>query len=194
MSINLLNNYITVSIYTNTKSIKNTTVQIFGNKDTNIAKHYNEIIDIGIARFIIFRHQDIQISEDIIDNIQKFYNPDEMGVCGVVGRDNVKEFYKAGRKHEIKYNYVSTVDSCFFMIDKKHGLRFDEKIFDGLHLFCEDMCMQEMKAGRQNVMINCATFEHYGESTKKYGNFWGDWHKYYDRFKDKWKNEKWEIC
>jgi hypothetical protein len=80
-------------------------------------------------------------------------------VCGIVGVNEGHEYRWAG----INPGEVVTMDSSSVFLRADAGLRFDEKVFDGLHCHVEDICMQAHAAGRK-VIVPAADCTHIGVS------------------------------
>ena len=89
-----------------------------------------------------------------------------------------------------------TCDSCFILVDADRKERFDDKTFDGFHLYVEDYCVQ---VGGCTIMdINCylgmgelfKTDEryiiHHTVTLKKLGCAWGDYNDYKMKLFKKW--------
>lgn len=169
----------------------------------NPAKLYNEIIDQCDTKYLLLVHQDVNFSPDFLDYVNYAINiyPD-FGAMGTVG--NFKNNIEWGRKGVI--NEVTTLDGQCILINKEHGIRFDEDTFDEYHLYVDDYCMQCKEKGLRVFTFpvdaaeagngyeflddytnsNCY-FRHHSATVNERGYSWGRYNEYLEKFNKKWK-------
>ena len=194
---NIFNDFFNKSI----KKLKNH-YEIIIKYNLKPAKAFNEIIDESKNDYILFVHADVLFDDAFMNSIEKnikqFPNFGAMGVVGVI-----KPFLR--KKKYIKSNllnnpYVTTLDSCCILINKKHKLKFDYSRFDEFHHFIEDYCMQvkynlKLKIYLISTNFYCDTlnkksevlknyFYHGSSTIKEQGSRWGKW-LYYKKILDK---------
>ena len=160
---------------------------------------YNQILDETKQRYVCFIHSDVTCN-GLLQAIRKTIEASPGYVLGVVGVD--KEGYIWSNAYGLRD--IITCDSCCVVIDKEMGLRFDDKLFDGLHLYVEDICMQ---AGKVTTMFIDAfdglhvppnihlsgmfnNFIHHSYTYRKLGPMWGDYRKYKALLEAKWPGVK----
>jgi hypothetical protein len=149
-----------------------------------LATIYNRLIDQAKGRFLIFAHPDVTFSPDLITNVRQQLSMDHVGVVGATGpNDTGKVFWSGSIKRPQK---VSSLDGCFFAIDREKGLRFDEKTFDEFHLYAEDLCFDARDKGLKVYVIPAKEFYHESETLKERGTCWGRYQEYKQRLIQKW--------
>ena len=105
-------------------------------------------------------------------------------VCGVVGFNPVLQYpqnYVWANKNP---GPVSTLDSATIFVDRRWGIRFDDRTFDGFHLHVEDYCLQALAKGIRTVVpaADC-----YHAAADVNGKKWhDDWKVYRRRLDQKW--------
>lgn len=169
----------------------------------NPAKNYNSMIDDCDTQYLVLTHTDVTFSQDFVDNIFKTIDlvPD-FGALGIVGVSKDGK-YHWGSDNEIKE--VETLDCCCIIINKAHGLKFDENTFDDFHLYVEDYCAAvNIIHGKKcyTVLTNSKQlppdmvydevraqknfFYHHGFTFGKMGPAWGRYHEYKQKLNTKW--------
>lgn len=166
---------------------------------------YNKIIRKSTTKYICLTHTDVTFSPDFIDNIFKTIEqvPD-FGALGIVGVDHNGKYHWAS-EHEIKR--VETLDCCCIIINKEHGILFDEKNFNEFHLYVEDYCQQvnEKGLGCYTLLTNAAErppsvtyhdikeeknfFNHHSVTLNRLGTCWGRYHEFKKILNEKWKRQ-----
>ena len=163
------------------------------------ASNYNKIVDASKTKYVILIHQDAVFPPDLLESIRNTIkqHPD-FGVLGLVGFD---EFSNLNRltlysTKDRTFN-IDFFDSFCIIINKEHGLKFDDKTFDNLHMYVEDYCMQAREKGLCNHTVladfnvrdpNCR-IKHIGTTYHKHdGKMWGKYDEYYSIFLKKWVN------
>jgi len=158
------------------------------------ARVYNEHIRQSHAKYICFVHADVLTHgfKEAIERTILAY-PD-FGALGAVGSNKGTKW---GRKGNIQE--VITVDSCCIVINREHGLLFDEKTFNGFHLFVENYCMAIRATGRKVYTIDIDGYEnepdlvpsidhfiHCSNTCHKLGFAWGNYLTYRHLLNDLW--------
>ena len=118
------------------------------------ARVYNQHIRQSKAKYICFIHSDVLtygLKEAIERTIEKY--PD-FGALGAVGSNKGTHWGRRGLIRE-----VITVDSCCIVINREHGLLFDEINFPEYHLFTEKYCMDIRYTGRKVYVIAIDAYE-----------------------------------
>jgi len=156
------------------------------------ASNYNYIISNSQNRYVIFSHQDMSFSPDLLEKVEQTINayPD-FGVLGHVGRDKTGNY--CWNNNEKSY-LVETLDSCLIVIDRENNIIFDEKTFDDCHLYVEDYCMQvqTQKSKECRTLLIGRNFHfgsylmHHSNTLQQQGSNWGRYNLYKDRMKTKW--------
>lgn len=168
-------------------------------KDNMPAINYNHMLDMSKSRYVLFLHEDTTFGPDFLERIFVSINkfPD-FGAIGAVGnyKNNI-QWSGADNIMEVK-----TLDCCCILINKDHGIRFDDKTFDEYHLYVDDYCLQADARGLKNytIPINAAEagsndkyrmgasyFKHHSATVNKLGYCWGRYNEYLQRMNDKWK-------
>jgi hypothetical protein len=160
------------------------------------ARVYNQRIRQCLSQYICFIHADCLTHgfKEAIERTILAY-PD-FGALGAVGSNKGTKW---GRKGNIQE--VITVDSCCIVINREHGLLFDEETFSNYHLFVEDMCMQVRATGRKIYTIDIDGYEnepdlvpsidhfiHCSYSCHKFGFAWGEYLRFRHLLNNKWSD------
>jgi len=126
--------------------------------------------DTAKSNLIVLCHQDVAFFEDWIDNLFERISEIEtetnkwgvLGTAGITRKDDtIGVVYSGsgsiqwGSTVRAKKLRVQTVDEHCMVIKKNSGLRFDEKNFDGFHLYGPDICLEAESRGFQNFGILC---------------------------------------
>lgn len=168
------------------------------------ASNYNEIIDKSDTDYIILTHQDVSFSNDLLSRIELTMDlvGDWSALCMVgVSEDGIYRWSKPSMSFA-----VSSADCCFIVIDKRHGIRFDEETFDEFHLYVEDYCGQ---AKEKNGFPVCTILtnsresspdrldesmpmylNHHSVTVNKRGPAWGLYFEYRKKLESKWPGIK----
>tara|TARA_R100000654_G_scaffold40902_1_gene66993 strand:- start:2 stop:1243 length:1242 start_codon:yes stop_codon:yes gene_type:complete len=168
------------------------------------AKNYNEIIDKSAFNFIILTHQDVSFSSDLLERISlTIKSVGDWSALAMVGvsEDGTYRWSNQDRSFE-----VSSADCCFILINKDHGIRFDEKLFDDFHLYVENYCGQvKQKTGLpvRTILTNSKEsspyqrdeslttyLNHHSVTVNKRGTAWGKYWEYRKKLEDKWPGIK----
>ena len=150
----------------------------------SLAAAYNRLLYACRTRFVMFAHPDTIFSEDVLRCADGIYQEDRIGAMGIVGKGHDRETYWANAIAEPVS--VSTLDSCCIIVDRKHGMRFDSRVFDGLHLCVEDYCCQ-VRAVRRDVLVLVDPAAAHGSVTvSQRGTAWGGYWMYRVALERKW--------
>ena len=96
-------------------------VDIITKSNIKPSKFHNEVINESKNRYIIFSHEDVTFSDEMIDQIQKTVEQTpNFGVLCVVGKNGDNK--NIGALSSSQYN-LKFCDPCFFVIDKENPLR-----------------------------------------------------------------------
>lgn len=166
-------------------------VTVVGERETCVATEYNRFLDAAPRRYVLFAHPDVEFRPDWLRRYFRWSKP-TWGVAGVVGA--LKGRPATGDQAvlplwatEIRCaTTAETLDSCCLLIDTSHGLRFDDEVFDGQHLYGEDMCYQEQAQGRENVIVPSRDVAHRSGVEGKPASWFSDYRKYRKRLVQKW--------
>lgn len=177
---------------------------VFTSDEKLPASNYNEIIDNSAYDFIILTHQDVSFSSDLLERISSTINSvGDWSALAMVGAsyDGVCRWSNQNQSFEL-----SSADCCFIVINKGHGIRFDESTFDDFHLYVEDYCGQakkktgfpvrtiftnsrESSPDRRDESLN-TYLNHHSVTVNKRGTAWGKYWEYRKKLEDKWPGIK----
>lgn len=160
--------------------------------DVAPATIYNRILDETKERYVCFIHSDCTCMglERAIEHTIALRPGCLLGAVGVDANHNYLWSMEG-----VAFNLM-TADSCCLVVDKEMGLRFDDKTFDGYHLYVEDMCMQAGKVS--TIFINSGDslyrpivesgphLIHHSYTVRQRGAAWGDYWKYRALLEKKW--------
>ena len=168
------------------------------------ASNYNQIIDSSDNNYVILTHQDVSFSSDLLSRIEATMNlVGDWSALAMVGvsEDGIYRWSKPSMSFA-----VSSADCCFIVIDKRHGVRFDEDTFDEYHLYVEDYCGQaKEKTGFPVYTILTSAREsspdklddsmssylnHHSVTVNERGTAWGKYWEYRQKLEDKWPGIK----
>lgn len=167
------------------------------------AKNYNSMIDECETEFLVLTHTDVTFSPDFVDSIFKTIDlvPD-FGALGIVGVSSDGNYHWASER---LIKEVETLDCCCIIINKSHGVKFDEVAFDDFHLYVEDYCASiNIIHGKKcyTMLTNSEQlpaltvysevhnkknfFYHHGFTFGKMGPAWGKYNEYKQKLNAKW--------
>ena len=144
---------------------------------------YNQILDrsSGLVGFI---HSDVTC-EGLRESIEMTPFNKAMGVVG-----NGSKWGKVGTHFA-----CATCDSCFILVDADRPERFDDKTFDGYHLYVEDYCVQvggvtimDINGYERGALFRDEPryFVHHSYTLRQRGCMWGDYRDYKAKLFKKW--------
>jgi hypothetical protein len=164
-------------------------IVLVGDEGTCLARLYNEVLDATDQRFVVFTHPDVEFSPDLLATV-----PASSIVGGVGVVEAKRRFWSRSRARRYVWageveadTEVACFDSCFLVADRQLGLRFDEELFDGLHLCVADYCYQARSVGAKCVVPAATHFEHHSNTVRTEGYRWGNYPEYRDRLERKWR-------
>jgi|LakMenE18May11ns_1017448.scaffolds.fasta_scaffold9956883_6 hypothetical protein len=175
-------------------------VDIISKPNIKPSKFFNLVQKESPNKYIIFSHEDITFSHNLLEQIEKCISETpNFGVLCIVGKD---EFNKnigslASTKYELKF-----CDPCFFVINKDNDFKFDEIIFDDFHFCVEDYCIgikEKMNKGTYSLPLNWGkshldsegrillnNIQHHSYTCRTVKYQWGNYIEYKKRLKKKW--------
>lgn len=170
-------------------------VDIITKSNTIPTKFCNEVINESKNDYIIFSHEDVTFSDDIIEAIEETINDNpNFGVLCVIGKDKTNT--NKGALTSTYFN-LEFCDPCFFVIDKRNKTRFDEIIFNDFHFGIEDYCLNVKQSENKEVVSikikwgsdnQVRSFRHHSYTCKTVRYQWGNYKHYKDALKKKWGN------
>jgi hypothetical protein len=168
------------------------------------AHNYNTIVDSSLNNLVVLTHQDVSFSRDLLTIIDKTISKvGDFAALGMVGvsDDGIYRWSVSDNVFEI-----SSADCCFLVVNKDHGISFDEKTFDDYHLYVEDYCGQaKSKTGNPvyTILVNSeessplflednaeSYLNHHSVTVSKRGFAWGRYWEYRAKLEAKWPGIK----
>ncbi len=131
-----------------------------GNKKFSSA---SKALNFGIKQaknsIVLCVHQDIVFHRGWFDSfIRQECRLNNWGMLGGVGI--------LGQEYKLVWGYslssalrATSLDECLMVINKKNDIYFDEKVFDGWHLYAADYCMECREKGLR-IFIPAGEFAH----------------------------------
>lgn len=157
---------------------------------------YNDAVQKATYDIICFTHQDIYMPITFHDNLKKSLNDLERVDWGVIGLAGgtydghisacICDRGRIFKTPDKKPAQVKTIDELMLIIKKSSfkNIKFDENIKNH-HLFGTDICMQSIKSGMKNFVIDaysyhnsCASFvlpDEYFDTEKYIQEKWADY-------------------
>jgi beta-1,4-mannosyl-glycoprotein beta-1,4-N-acetylglucosaminyltransferase len=175
------------------------------------ATNYNHIIEQSPNDYILLLHEDVIFSPNFLDKIWetiKLYpNFGVLGVEGAINSEDLAIFIRYEWAVATISKILTTIDSAAIVINKKHGLKFDDKIFNEYHAYVEDYCMQARALGleRRTLLINTYPahwtgykdpanyFIHKAQTCNTVGYNWGNFVECYEKLQKKWAKKHGKI-
>lgn len=157
-------------------------------KDYSIFSAFNEGVRRSKGEILCFCHEDILFhSLSWGASIQKVLSDESIGVVGVIGShflprapmywwsspyisqysvNNDKGVAQLNDNREFFHGAVAdvvTVDGVCFFIPRSlfDSIRFDDRTFQGFHLYDMDICMQVQALGKRVCVTDVLTIEHF---------------------------------
>ena len=138
---------------------------------SNKYKSASQALNFGASQstadILLFMHQDVLLWENsaIEINYNKLVNTEKTiaGVAGVAKVDNKVHYDIYETKNKLvrasKTNGIMdayTLDECMFGMSKKlwEKIKFDESTCNKWHLYCADICYQNMLCGGDNIILS----------------------------------------
>ena len=168
------------------------------------ASNYNDMIDRCTTPYLILTHQDVSFPPDLLACVDNtIAQVPEFGALGMVGVDDIGQYRSSNLSHITR---LLTMDCCFIVLRKDLEVRFDDKIFDGLHQYVEDYCGQLAYGKKRQCYTILARnghtitpehthpgpaqgyWYHHGYTYSRRGGCWGNWPEYHRLLLTKWPN------
>ncbi len=176
-----------------------------GSAEANPAANYNKMLSLSPAKYVLFVHEDVTFGTNFYENIFKTIEqvPD-FGALGIVGHTNGVYHWATSDKIQ----EVDMLDCCCILVNKEHGLRFDNRTFDDFHLYVEDYCLQVKNAGKKcyTILTNASEAisgdvyekkrdyaKHHSVTVNERGYAWGRYSEYLEKLKSKWQKQESEV-
>lgn len=175
------------------KNIKND-IEIFTDVSKNQCNFFNNVIKNSKNRYIIFSHEDIEFSKDILKKIEESISTyNNFGVFCAAG---LNKFNRTVCCSLSKMFLLKWADPCFFVIDKENDIFFDEINFNDYHFGVADYCLSlnKLKNKKTHTILskwgfgNSTYITHFSNSCRVNGYRWGKYDFYLKVLDDKWKN------
>ena len=148
---------------------------------------YNEFITSCKTPYLIITHQDVTFSPDLLENIEKtIQQVPEFGAIGIVGVDNDKNYRWSVNDNIYE---LDTLDSCFIVLRIDSNVKFDDALFDEVHLSTEDYCAQLKELDKKIYTIKMpegSYISHHSSTCNSEGYMWGNYSYYREIFNSKW--------
>ena len=160
-------------------------IAIEGKENTNIAREYNSMLlaaRYSKREYLVFAHYDIGFTVDFWESAQKNLES-EAAVVGLIGVTKDGHVSSSGTEEETE---VSTLDSCLMGVRTDNPFLFDDKMFNGLHLYGEDYCCHARHRGQKVMVVPCEKHAHIGATFHKEGPQWRTYNWYKERLMAKW--------
>ena len=110
-------------------------------------------------------HQDIKLHQNWFDAFIRqecrFKNWGVLGGVGILTEYKLVWGYSLDRAIR-----ATSLDECLIVVNKKNKIWFDEKVFDGWHLYAADYCMECRKKGLK-IYIVSGEFQHFWQENPK---------------------------
>lgn len=177
-------------------------IDIISKSNIKPSKFFNLVQKESPNRYIIFSHEDITFSPNLLEQIEKCITEiPNFGVLCIVGKNESNKNIGSlmSTRYELKF-----CDPCFFVIDRDNNFNFDEIIFNDFHFCVEDYCLgvqEKMKKGTYTLPLNWGksylgtngdvllnNIQHHSFTSKTVKYQWGNYMEYKRRFKEKWKH------
>lgn len=163
-------------------------IDIISEPNIKPAKFFNKVIKNSKNNYIIFSHEDITFSEDLLECIEKsIQQSPNFGVLCIVGKNSIPKYVGANRNNQATINYC---DPCFFIINNNNNFLFDEKTFDDFHFVAEDYCIgikEKLNKPTITLLYDWGNdLKHYGHTSRSVKYQWGKYHEYKEKFIKKW--------
>ncbi len=156
--------------------------------DYSLFSAYNEGVRRAKGEILCFCHEDILFhTPSWGDSVQNLFSDESIGVVGVIGShflpgapmywwsspfisqysvNNDQGVVQRNDHREFFHGHIAdvvTIDGvCFFIARKLFGsLRFDDRTFQGFHLYDMDICMQVQGLGKRVCVTDVLEIEHF---------------------------------
>lgn len=178
----ILNNYLLKSLNSQTTNYELILIDNTQKKFKSAAEAFNQEGKKAKGKYIIFTHQDVDLSSDMFLNDLKIIldSLPNLGIAGAAGKSeekvivsNIREGIPPKLSGKIQINKpikVQTLDECLFIIPKSifDAVQFDEKVCSGWHLYAVDYSLSVAEMGLDVYVIPASIYhKSAGESFSK---------------------------
>ena len=178
----ILNNYLLKSLNSQTTNYELILIDNTQKKFKSAAEAFNQEGKKAKGEYIIFTHQDVDLSSNMFLNDLKIIldSLPNLGIAGAAGKSeekvivsNIKEGIPPKLSGKIQINKpikVQTLDECLFIIPKSifDVVQFDEKVCSGWHLYAVDYSLSAAEMGLDVYVIPASIYhKSAGESFSK---------------------------
>jgi hypothetical protein len=150
------------------------------------AINYNQVLASCESPYVIFTHEDISFSSDLLHNIDRTIEQvPNFGVLAAVGANNTGS--QVSSKSDQIFE-IQTSDASFFIVNSENKLLFDHRTFPDFHLYTEDYCVRLITLlGRKTYTFlhdvnhngftstNGTFLSHWGSTCREIGFCWGSY-------------------
>ncbi len=174
-----------------------------GEKRYTAAEGLNKGAKEASGKYLFFAHQDILCNNNWLKNVQQKISAIEssdpfwgvLGFAGLTVRTTDEErvefpgfvYLEKPVPHNPPYSVVMVLDELCLIVRRDSGLFFDEKTFSHFHFYGGDICLNAIKRGMQNYVLNVPTIhlsdgsanlrQHYEVFRKEAKAFYGKYHR-----------------
>lgn len=186
-------------------------------KGYSIFSAYNEGVRRSKGEILCFCHEDILFhTPSWGTSIQKVLSDESIGVVGVIGShflprapmywwsspfisqysvNNDKGVVQLNDNREFFHGAIAdvvTVDGVCFFVPRSlfDSIRFDDRTFQGFHLYDMDICMQVQALGKRVCVTDVLTIEHFwSEGSFKDQKYMAELNRNLELFYHKWEKD-----
>ena len=196
----ILNDYLLKSLKNQTTNYELILIDNTQKKFKSAAEAFNQEGKKAKGKYIIFTHQDIDLSSNIfLNNLEIILDSiSNLGIAGVAGKSkekiivsNIKEGIPPKLSGKIQINEpvkVQTLDECLFIIPTSifDVVQFDEKVCSGWHLYAVDYSLSVNERGLDVYVVPASIYhKSTGESFSK--EYYGILKKLLDKHRKNYK-------
>ena len=196
----ILNNYLLKSLKNQITNYELILIDNTQKKFESAAEAFNQEGKKAKGKYIIFTHQDVDLSSNIfLNNLEIILDSiSNLGIAGVAGKSkekiivsNIKEGIPPKLSGKIQINEpvkVQTLDECLFIIPKNifDMVQFDEKVCSGWHLYAVDYSLSVNERGLDVYVVPASIYhKSTGESFSK--EYYGILKKLLDKHRKNYK-------
>ena len=135
----------------------------------SLARALNYGLEHARNSLVICCHQDVMFAPSFL-RILKRQLPvlqQKWGVLGLAGIDFDGRWYLGSDLRTYFPVRVQTLDELCLIVARQSGLRFDDSVFDGVHCYGPDICLQAHRLGLGAYVIQSGDFSHPGGQASK---------------------------
>ena len=168
----ILNDYLLKSLKNQTTNYELILIDNTQKKVISAAEAFNQEGKKAKGKYIIFTHQDVDLSSNIfLNNLEIILDSiSNLGIAGVAGKSkekiivsNIKEGIPPKLSGKIQINEpvkVQTLDECLFIIPKSlfDRIQFDEQVCSGWHLYAVDYSLSVEEIGLDVYVVPASIY------------------------------------